>query len=359
MFSKRIVDCMVLVVFVFCLTGCVTEVIGQEAYPGPVIQTERVISPGQVVDLPGVTMRVDSSRDPATVPRAQIMPYETFLSMVRHNVTNCGEGNPRKWIAHAYGNLPPSDLVAFTQVCVTGGYFDWGLWGRPHLTDAGYVHHATFWCDIYPSDADPADPNTYSYIKDMLENLPRDFAGIIFFFNEPDLPAPQCDRDPEFVADTYIWLRETFPNAKIVGPMYSHTDGYHGWAEFREFRAHVIAKTGLPPDLFAYSLHDYDQAPNVMLLESLLGLMEEWGDGDKNVYVTEYGSPYPHIVAEKTRLYGLHCRVEVFAYFSAFMDDDTHHEDYRLYGKRVWVDGQLTDVGHAFAQNGNSRLCNS
>ena len=135
----------------------------------------------------------------------------------------------------------------------------------------------------------------------MLTRVDWDYAGYFMWINEPNT-GPQfpggCHEltDWNLAADFYIQSRAAYPNAKFIGP---HT--YHGnntahqqamnWViQWREaVRNHPLGN-GQYPDVTGYGIHPYhtDRDQNLFYVDDYYAHMINWGEGDKELWVTEF-----------------------------------------------------------------------
>ncbi len=104
---------------------------------------------------------------------------------------------------------------------------------------------------------------------------------------------PQCDRHPAEAAQIYVQIRNAFPQAKIIGPNLSIGGGslYTPVDFVSQWRTEVYNLTGQYPDVAGYGLHRYHPQPQETLnrLSGFYSAMQEWGEGNKELWLTEFG----------------------------------------------------------------------
>ncbi len=194
----------------------------------------------------------------------------------------------QKGIAWAFPNARPADFPPFHA----SWYHNWG----PNPSDpiASFVEFVPFsWCDPQPA----------------IDALPPDYAGYLLFQNEPELqgqcgtlagpeltaiPTPdQWNRRVDHAAERYITLRAAFPNAKLIGPnlAYSNPDPERMMSRFvADWREKVHDLDNSYPVVAGYALHFYTDTNNAKAqLTDFCARMAEWGETDKEIWVTEFG----------------------------------------------------------------------
>lgn len=287
----------------------------------------------------------------ATVSAVSSPTHQLYLPLAANRVPYCPPPrNPRKGLAWAYFDREIEPTPQFIQeaLCI-GWYHTWIIPDTNPLEEYGVETYPVFWCDVYPSDAQ-GDEVRIDYKQDALQKLGPDYDGYLLFLNEPDLPAPQCDRTPREGAELYVWVKQNLPQAKLVGPMVSHVDALDGWRWLQAWRQEVIALTDTPPDLYAYSIHDYTLGELSYVADTLHDLMTAWGDGDKSMWVTEFGSQSPQRIAQMIDFYNNDARIARFAGYTPLMVDNDFHTNFRFF---YWDSAELTPLGESFAAHGN------
>ena len=140
--------------------------------------------------------------------------------------------------------------------------------------------------------------NTLS-VEYMVNTLGGDYAGYLIWLNEPDTGMPDgCPplSDPEAAADFYIEARNHLPYAKFIGPHTYHANlGAHlramAWvSEWRQKVKDHPQGNGQYPDVTGYGIHPYstNKDNNLLYVANYYNQMVAWGEGDKELWVTEF-----------------------------------------------------------------------
>jgi len=128
-------------------------------------------------------------------------------------------------------------------------------------------------------------------LQEAAVNLPPNYSGYLLFLNEP-LYTGQCNIDPYNAALLYWQTVEQYPNACISSPNFSHLAVLKYGDNIDQYIQAIAdnAPDGVAFEGFCFwAVHNY-HAPNPQLIYDLLTTkMGQWGDGDKPIWVTEYG----------------------------------------------------------------------
>lgn len=198
-------------------------------------------------------------------------------------------GSPKKGLAWGFAGTYPDDYLPFH----VRWYHDWGTSGP---VDNQYMEFVPFiWCDFGPrSPLDTQNNHNFNLIKLAVQDLGNDYDGYLLIFNEPNFfnsNNPQCDKHPDEAAQIYVQIRTAFPDAKIVGPNLSEGGGYSAINYVNLWREEVLELTGQYPELAGYGVHSYrgNHADTLDFLSIFYQAMQSWGDGDKELWLTEFG----------------------------------------------------------------------
>ena len=110
------------------------------------------------------------------------------------------DSNPRHGLAWSYMSL---DGDAWRDYNLSW-YYNWAAKGSAAVPDT-VEFVPMIWCDD-------------DYLKEKaVAYIPANYDGYIMVANEPEFP-DQCGRGVGAIADLIHWTRETWPDAKLVGP---------------------------------------------------------------------------------------------------------------------------------------------
>jgi hypothetical protein len=195
----------------------------------------------------------------------------------------------KKGLAWAFAGTYPNDY----QPLHVRWYHDWGTTGP---VDTQFMEFVPFIsCDFgAQSPYEGRSAKQVNLIQQAVQDLGTNYDGYLLIFNEPNFfnaSNPQCDKHPDEAAQIYVDIRNAFPNAKIVGPNLSEGGGYSAINYVELWRQEVFNLTGDYPDLAGYGVHIYRLNHNSALnfLNDFHQAMQTWGDGDKELWLTEFG----------------------------------------------------------------------
>lgn len=291
------------------------------------------------------------------------------------------ENNPRKGVALAYGWV---NGEGGADKLKTGSFAFWWITPNPYSRSGRSLQ--TLW-----SDCDPLTPGC-AY-KDSIwpglewlasrshyrDNLTYGGQVVVNYFNECDLPYPQCARSPAYMAQVYLRAREVCPNCAFFGPAVSSHDmfcdwaahhaipyhasiKYHGrWCWWQEFWLQVEQDGATPAQVAEWkktcSVHHYYNIPwhgwgveprHVPATQPLDELQEL---GCEVFIISEYGACDPNELAAMTNAYNNDPRVIAFYAWTANLPDTANGTPCEVL--LDWETGELTNLGRAFAASGN------
>jgi len=252
--------------------------------------------------------------------------YYLPIMTIQTHQTSSPAPNKRGFACTYCGQMTPDDVSSLS----ISWYHNWSMSQNDHAAE--FVPH--FWCDIW-QDGD--SDNFVDYIAEV-SMLPSDYDGYMLFLNEPDLAAPQCNITPAYGAQLYNWVKATIPNVKLIGVQVSHGDGIRGFKWLREWRNEVLNTSGAYPDMWRYTIHEYNDDPRPQV-EALLSLQAEWGI-DTPLWVTEFGTCKPDVMRDMVQYYEGHDMIERYAVYAPLLLDCQALID--------WNTRELTAVGEGF-----------
>ncbi|MCL4870856.1 MAG: glycoside hydrolase family protein [Anaerolineae bacterium] len=182
------------------------------------------------------------------------------------------------WNYYGLTNMDPWNVMNI------GWFYRYG----PSASGAhGPITHIPFW---------PCSTLTVAY---MLTKIPAGYDGYFMWLNEPNTGHESgCPpmQNWEAAANFYIEVRLAYPYAKFIGP---HT--YHGspeahaqamnWVnEWREAVKNHPLGNNQYPDVAGYGIHPYstNKNQNEFFVDDYYGQMIAWGEGNKELWVTEF-----------------------------------------------------------------------
>ena len=254
------------------------------AYPAP-IQSPDTSESNSPYPAP------DSTSTPTPFPMAsdidlRNLDEESYLPII---FNEWALGSPKKGLAWGFAGRYPNDYLPLH----VRWYHDWGTSGP---VDSEFMEFIPFiWCDYGTSSPyDPPNSESTNLIKLAQTNLDPDYDGYLLIFNEPNFfnsNNPQCDKHPDEAAQIYVQIRNAFPNAQIVGPNLSESGLYSAIDYVELWRTEVLNLTGQYPNVVGYGVHSYRLNHNSTLnfLNDFYQAMQTWGEGEKELWLTEFG----------------------------------------------------------------------
>jgi hypothetical protein len=203
-------------------------------------------------------------------------------------------GEPQKGLAWKLFLGPTvTDAVPFN----ISWYHNWSLF--PPNRNPNYHWPATVGAEHIPflscltGNMDPNNPASYP------DHLSKDYTGYMLFTNEPERE-DQCGgaltstNKVISATEVYADVVALFPNAKLIGPNFAYEAYGPAGGEITSFleawRTRVITM-GLPLP-HGYGIHLYPSPTNLPADEwtqAYCDKLYEWGELDKELWVTEYG----------------------------------------------------------------------
>lgn len=201
-----------------------------------------------------------------------------------------------------------------------------------------------YWCDFY---FHPIHSNGILKPLDGSLNLGKDFDGVLLFLNEPDLPG-QCTVSPERGAQLYVHVKNTLPNAKLVGPGISEVDWINNFKWLNAFFKEVTRLIGKNPEFYAWDIHNYQSAGNPIQpyndLENFL--LNKNLSPPIRFYISEWGACTPERIIEMRNAFDSDQRIikhYIYDQTNAFWDGPGRC--IILFDEKT---SQLTDLGRAW-----------
>lgn len=186
------------------------------------------------------------------------------------------ECNPKAGVA-----LGSISEEAFADLCLRNWY-EYNLIPYDLYGDAQRFY--VYWCDEY---IDPRTGTIYIMRQQMIDNHSPDFNGYIIFFNEWGYPG-QCDATEQQFVGEFQWLKEHYPDAKII---IGNANGHDHLFDYRRLRYihELITDAGYDwqTDIYGIGIHDYTLDNPVIAVENLRELQSEWGVHHP-IYITEF-----------------------------------------------------------------------
>lgn len=170
--------------------------------------------------------------------------------------------------------------AAFDELCLSN-------WYEYNLIDydryEGSTRFYVYWCDEY---IDP-DGRVYVMRQQMLDNHDPTFSGYLIFMNEWGYPG-QCQATPQQYIAEFQWLKEHYPQAKIIiGNTYGH-DHQNGYTDLIAIHDLIVsAGYDWSTAVHGIGVHDYSMNDPSLAIERLRELQDEWGS-TYPVYITEF-----------------------------------------------------------------------
>lgn len=291
--------------------------------------------------------------------------------------------NPRKGVALAYGWRNGPEGAEYLR---TGTYKLWWPVYPPPYKNATML--PTFWSDCGPylvqcEEKDSIWPDYRAFVA--ARKSPRDYVTtddgrfVVNFFNECDLPAPQCAKPPSYMAEIYLDMIAACEDCAFYGPAVSSKDTncnwpeeqsmpfhaeirHHGhWCYWQEFWIQVAlagARRGLDGDKIAEggkrncSIHHYaghptigdpgDERDTVASIKAM---------GCESIIVSEYSSCDEEEMERLTNSFANDDAILAFYVWAPNLPDTWNGTPCEVL--LDWETGELTPLGEVFARSGN------
>lgn len=245
---------------------------------------------GLLICLLGIGLLGGAPPDVAQATNATQSARHYYLPVIFHNDLR---NSPKKGLVYYpyYAPVEPRFSISW--------YLNYILEPSPQLAPQRLQFIPFLWC-AYP----PGGDHNTDMLAQAVAALGRNYDGYLLFLNEPELGGVygQCAlTDVNAAADFYIRTRQQLPQARLVGPHSAYDDNIkgHTFTWLHDWREAVRSKTcahpeyGLPcgyPQNVAYGAHLFGEsaANNLRLVDELHAQLIQWGEGYKQVWVTEF-----------------------------------------------------------------------
>ena len=230
--------------------------------------------------------------------------------------------------------------AAFEALCLNS-FYNYGIDWEPRYQGEQYY---MYWCP------------GWRYRERMLEKFNSNSTAKMFYVNEWGVKG-QCDTTPEEYIGDLVWLRQNFPEMRlIIGNASGHdSQGFH-----THLRRYLDLIEDSPEvtwnDIYGIAIHDYTLNNPEMPIERLRVVLAAYGLQYKPIYISEYAVYSPGLVKRYLEYYESQGDIAGYFYYAPCNPND----NWTLVVRDVWPDGtpwpkqdcsydELTPLGQAFS----------